>query len=124
MTNFTFLQQADARPLFNNIDCMISDVSGMALDFLVCTHRPVLFMDVPEKTKNAGMGFSTGGLEQELKAESPVCSSSDDVIKWLDLFRQTPDIDIEKRIHFSDKVIFNPGCATQAAADQILKLTS
>jgi len=51
-TNFTLEKDIRLSESFYSSDCMISDWSGVALDYSFSLERPVLFVDVPKKIKN------------------------------------------------------------------------
>ncbi len=56
--NLHFVLETDIRPgeSLHTSDCLISDWSGVALEYAFASERPVLFVDVPKKINNPDFG--------------------------------------------------------------------
>lgn len=75
---FTFEDSVVTDDSIIHADVLISDLSGVALEYAFGTERPVLFLDVPPKVKNPGyMDFGIIPLELDLREKIGVVVSPD-----------------------------------------------
>lgn len=120
-------------PLLAAGDLLVTDLSSVALEFILLD-KPVIYIDCPEffeKTlKKIYSGF--GDTTEEYVKNDPKANAgrhTGEVVYRIEELNSTikkcllnPDEHSKKRKEFSKKLIFNPGKASEAAAEKILNL--
>lgn len=114
------LRSPDAMPALYASDLLISDASSIANEYLLLD-RPIVFLDVPELLGAAAaeddrLDLDTWGRKGGTVAVDPA-SAEHAVAAGL----ATPDAKSDIRRRIAADLFYNPGRATQAAVDWILR---
>jgi hypothetical protein len=110
----------DVIPLLHAADLLISDASSVSSEFSLL-NRPMVFLDVPkllDKSARANLGFdlSTWGRRAGIIVRDPK-----DVVAAVESGLQHPEKQSDLRQAMAQDLFFNPGRATPAAIDWILR---
>lgn len=123
---FTLEDGSRESAALDKADIMVSDWSGVALEYAFVRGRPVLFVDTPRKVVNPR--YESLGIEP---MEAAVRSEVGEVIA-LDRLRDAPEAlrrlcadpetGRERRLALRDKWIFNVGASGRAGAERLIEL--
>lgn len=131
--NFRHEPMSKIDPLLAASDVMITDLSSVALEFIVLD-KPVIYIDCPEffektlKKVYSNFGNSTAEfVKNDPKANAgrhvgDVVYDINELDKKITDCLEFPERHSEKRREFSKKLIYNPGTASEKAADKILNI--
>ena len=113
---------------FYSSECVISDWSGVAIEYAFTTKRPVLFIDVPKKMRNPEYGkISFVPLEDRIREQIGEILSPNEISK-LDSMIQLMIENEEKYSKVIEsiyhKIIFNIGNSASVAANEILGIVN
>lgn len=126
--NFTLEQNITNFDSFSQSDIMISDWSGVALEFAFTFERPVLYIDVPKKTHNADFEeISQIPIEMSIR-DKIGCIISPSNIELIpknieELIKKSESIK-EQIIKIRDETIFNIGKSDEKGAEKIVELSN
>jgi len=127
-SNYTYDDDVNSQKALHTADIMISDWSGVALEFSFGLELPVLFLDLPEKTNNdTWKDLNITPLESTIRNEvgeilpineiqnaavliETICLNSD---KYIQAIRKT-----------REKYIFNVGASGEIAAKELISLSN
>jgi len=105
---------------------MISDWSGVALEFAFTFERPVLYIDVPKKMHNSDfMNIPNIPIEVSIRDKiGAIISPSDieSIPKSIEELSKKSEIIKEQIKKIRDDTIFNIGKSDKIGAEQIIKL--
>lgn len=107
----------DANPYIVASDLMITDASGVGLEFMT-TNKPIVFIDVPEFFENCGYG----GVEDKCRVVGDVVKDISNLKSIIKENLNNPKKYKKQRKEFISKLLFNPGQAAEKAAEKILEL--
>jgi len=122
--NFTLEEGIIPSDLFHSSVCMISDWSGISLEYSFTFERPVIFIDVPKKILNLNSDkISLEPIEISIRNEIGSVVSPNDLEKIPSLILSSND----KRIHelikvLRSKIVYNIGESVLVGAKYIQKL--
>ncbi|MEO8209048.1 MAG: CDP-glycerol glycerophosphotransferase family protein, partial [bacterium] len=131
--NFRHIPTNNIDPILAASDLMITDVSSVALEFIVLD-KPVIYIDCPgffeETLKNtyANFGNTTADfVRNDPKANAgrhvgTVVYDLDKLKEAIERCLDNPDEFSEKRKNFAMQLSYNPGKASNAAANKILNI--
>ena len=113
---------------FYSSECVISDWSGVAIEYAFTTKRPVLFIDVPKKMRNPEYGkISFVPLEDRIREQIGEILSPNEISK-LDSMIQLMIENEEKYSKVIEsiyhKIIFNIGNSSSVAVNEILGIVN
>tara|TARA_Y100000590_G_C15608094_1_gene972751 strand:- start:886 stop:1350 length:465 start_codon:yes stop_codon:yes gene_type:complete len=124
--NFTFEDNIRTFDSFYSSECVISDWSGVAMEYSFTTKKPVLFIDVPKKMRNLEYEkISFVPLEERIREKIGVILSPNN-ISQLD---EKIHLMIKNEYEYSKiiesiyhEIIFNIGNSSAIAANEIIQL--
>ena len=131
--NFRHVPVSNIDPLLSAADLMVTDVSSVALEFIMLD-RPVIYIDCPEFFEKTlakvytGFGETTAEfVKNDPKANAGrhtgiVVENIDDLPLAVKRCLDNPGELTEKRRELSKKLSYNPGTASEAASDTIIKI--
>lgn len=131
--NFRHIPVNDIDPILAASDLMVTDLSSVALEFIMLD-KPVIYIDCPEffeKTLQktyANFGNTTADfVRNDPKANAgrhvgTVVNDLNDLPEAIQSCLSNPNEFSEKRKMFSEKLSYNPGNASNAAAGKILNI--
>lgn len=108
--------------LMAQADLMISDVSGIAYEFLL-TGKPVIFLDVPEFFAEMAADVGSACYEDLSfwgRSYGRIVSAREEMMAALDDYAQGRWT-MESVDGLRERLLYNPGCAGQAAASCIIE---
>lgn len=131
--NFRHVPSNNIDPLLSAADIMVTDLSSVALEFIILD-KPVIYIDCPEffeKTlKNTYSNF--GDTTAEFVKNDPKANAGRHVGKIVSGPEKLPEAILSslenpgelsvKRKELAKKLSYNPGKASQTAADKILNI--
>ena len=126
--NKNFYLEEDIRTFdsFYSSDCVISDWSGVALEYAFTTKKPVLFIDVPTKMRNLEYEkISLVPLEVRIRNQIGDIISPDNISELgnkIELIIKNQQQYVEKIENIHQELIFNIQHSGNIAAKEILKL--
>jgi hypothetical protein len=100
----------DANPYLIAADVLVTDVSGVAFEFLLLD-RPIVFFDVPELFDQ----FGRTGLHFTGRSCGQIVSSVEQMCEGVRLALANPQIGRDRRQELRDRLVYNPGTATEVA---------
>ncbi len=114
---------ADASSLFE-ADVMISDWSGVAIEFGLGTQKPVVFIDVPAKTNNEqSHKFKTPVMEEVIRDEiGRVCplQAVSELPTYVETVLNQPEFSREKIEALRQNYIYNAGQSDEVGARELM----
>jgi len=126
--NFRYVSDYVINPILFSSDLMVTDFSGVALEFIILD-RPVIYIDCPEFYEKT---LKQWGSDTEVSRNDERFNSGRNigvVVKNLDEMKNEvirslnyPEENSEKRKALSKKFLYNPGKASEVAANTILSL--
>lgn len=131
--NFRHVPTNSIDPLLAASDLMVTDVSSVALEFIMLD-KPVIYIDCPDffektlKKTYSGFGNTTADFvrnDPKANAGRHVGTVVSDIEQLPGVIEDTlmnPGKNSDKRKAFSKQLIYNPGKGADAAADKILNL--
>lgn len=131
--NFRHIPAGKIDPYLAASDLMITDLSSVALEFIMLD-KPVVYIDCPEffektlKKTYANFGNSTAEfVRNDPKANAGrhtgiVVYKPDELKEAVKRALENPGEFSDKRKEFAKKLAYNPGKAADAASDEILKI--
>lgn len=106
--------------------CMISDWSGISMEYAFGLEQPVIFIDVPKKIMNPNfVDISYEPIEINLRKEIGVIISPNDleiIPKTIDVLCKNLDSFKEQIRNIREKTVFNIGKSGKIGAEQIVQL--
>ena len=124
--NFIFEDDISTFDSFYSSECVISDWSGVAMEYSFTTKKPVLFIDVPKKMRNSEYEkISFVPLEERIREQIGEILSLNDISHLTDkihlIIKNKDEYSkvIESIYH---EIIFNIGNSAVIAANEILYL--
>ncbi|MEM9651175.1 MAG: CDP-glycerol glycerophosphotransferase family protein [Actinomycetota bacterium] len=108
------VDDVDVVPLLHAADALITDASSVANEFLLLD-RPILFMDVPEVFEVAAQKGAF--VDFDSRSTGRIVSTPDDVVDALAEVLARPEVGGQERRRRVAELYYNPGTATDAAAD-------
>ncbi len=131
--NFRHIKSGETDPLLAAADLLITDVSSVALEFIVLD-KPVLYIECPEfyerTLKKVYSNF--GNTTEEFVKNDPKANAGRhvgevvyDIAKLPEMINQTllnPEKLSDKRREFAKRLTYNPGNAADAAAEKIVEI--
>lgn len=130
--NFRHVPGNNIDPLLEAADVMVTDVSSVALEFIMLD-KPVIYIDCPEFfEKTLKKTYSTfGDTTAEFVKNDPKANAGrhvGEVVYDIENLREViidslenPDKLSDKRKEFSKQLSYNPGRASEAAGEKILE---
>lgn len=115
--NVKSILDPNANPYLIASDLMITDASGVGLEFMT-TNKPLVFIDVPEFFENCGYG----GVEDICRVAGELVTDISDLGDVVTENLKDPGKYESQRQEFSSKLLFNPGQAAEKAVEKILEL--
>ena len=121
---FEIDKQASGALSLQRADVMITDVSGVALDFAFLQKKPIIFFDVPFD----GKGMEASNLDSQswdltIRDQLGALLQEDELDKLNDVLKQMiTDPPVEDLQKLRDSNFYNWGKAGEIAADQILEI--
>lgn len=126
--NFYYIKDSLINPLLFVSDIMITDFSGVSLEFM-CMNKPVIFIDAPtfytktqkkwgndtSITKNDDRFNAGRNYGHKIENNKQLLSSVSDILKGKDQY-------IYKRKEFIKNFLYNKGTASKSTLDTIIKL--
>lgn len=101
---------------------MISDWSGVALEYAFGLNKPVLFIDVPRKVNN--LSYEELGItpfEVNIREKVGEVLDPDDVSTVVESIKKLSVLNLNERQHFAKLgEIYNVGCSDEVAANYLL----
>lgn len=131
--NFRHVQSNNIDPLLEAADLMVTDVSSVALEFIMLD-KPVIYIDCPEffektlkKTYSAFGDTTAEFVMNDPKANAgrhtgDVVYDIKDLGKVINDCLKDPGKNSGKRKELAKQLSYNPGRASEAACDKILEL--
>jgi CDP-glycerol glycerophosphotransferase (TagB/SpsB family) len=128
--NFRHVAKYSIDPLLIASDVMITDISSVALEFIVL-NRPVIYLDCPEyfeKTlKMPAYNSNPDFVRNDPRANAGrhvglVAEDLSQLIAGVQRSLKNPNEFLEKRKALSEHILYNPGKGAEAAAKAILDL--
>ena len=131
--NFRHVPSNNVDPLLEAADVMVTDVSSVALEFIMLD-KPVIYLDCPDFfEKTLKKTYSTfGDTTAEFVKNDPKANAGRhvgevvyDIEKLSDVINESladPDKLSEKRREFAKQLSYNPGKASEAAGKKIIEL--
>jgi len=117
----TIVGSENANPWFLKADVMVSDVSGVAYEFLA-TDKPVVFLDLPPHF------FNDPSYPQRLhdvsywgRSAGIIVNDMENLVRAVKRSIEFPMEKAEERRKLREKLFYNPGTASQAAVEHILR---
>jgi len=124
--NFILEQDITNFDSFSQSDVMISDWSGVALEFAFTFERPILYVDVPKKMHNLDfVDIPHVPIEESIRNKiGIIISKSDieDIPKEIEKLCKESELMKEKIKRIREETIFNGGKSNKIGADQIMKI--
>lgn len=131
--NFRHIPVNSIDPYLSAGDVLVTDLSSVALEFIILD-KPVIYIDCPEffrKTlREVYSGF--GDTTEEFVKNNPRANAGrhvgdivydvEDLPEVIKKCISNPEEHSEKRRKFSESLIYNPGKASEKAAETILRL--
>lgn len=127
-TNFRFVEQYSINPLLVASDLMITDFSGVALEFMT-QNKPVIFIHCPEFYQKT---LAQEGCDAELAQHDDRFNGGRNagmVVEDLNLLLENiqralkaPAINETKRKELTQRFLYNPGAASEVEANKIIEL--
>ena len=131
--NFRHVPTNNIDPILSASDLMVTDVSSVALEFIMLD-KPVIYIDCPDffektlKKTYSNFGDTTADfVRNDPKANAgrhvgtvvyDINDLSDEIKRCID----NPGENSDLRIEFAKQLSYNPGNASNAAAEQIVKI--
>ena len=124
--NVTIERSITSETSFLEADLMVSDWSGAAFEYTLGTERPVLFVDVPPKVKNARWAdLGIEPFEARMRSEigtivrhgdgRPILAAADSLLSSRREYRT-------RLRHIREAAIYNPGTSAGAGARALVEL--
>lgn len=108
-------------------DVMVSDWSGVALEYAFIHGKPILFIDTPRKMENKNYeALGIEPMEAMVRLDIGEVLAMDRLADAPAAIRRLcadPGAGAERRLAARDKWIYNVGCSDKAAADHLVELT-
>jgi len=132
-SNFRHVPTNNIDPILSASDVMITDVSSVALEFIMLD-KPVIYIDCPEffektlKKIYANFGNTTADfVRNDPKANAGrhvglVVYEINDLVNFIRRSIERPGELSDKRKEFANQLSYNPGNAANVAANTIIKL--
>ncbi|MEI8064357.1 MAG: CDP-glycerol glycerophosphotransferase family protein [Verrucomicrobiota bacterium] len=129
-TNFRLLGNQPIDPLLAASDVMLTDISGVAFEFMMLD-RPVIFIDCPkffkEVAPSATYRTSSERVQQDIRCNAGrsaglVVRSLVDLPAAIQRSLANPSEFSQQRKELADQLLYNPGRAATAAANAVLEL--
>lgn len=124
--NYCFIRENDATPYFALSNIMISDISSVALEFMIVTKKPVILvqgLEMPETRSEHKISYwYRGELHREMRKVSICVKDINETISAVKSILKNPGSGQEERNRFSEKALYNPGNAAKCAADKIREI--
>lgn len=124
--NFVLEEGIIPSELFHNSTSMISDWSGISLEYAFALERPIFFIDVPKKTLNENHDIIQHiPIEVSLRDKIGYVISPKDlesIPKILELIKESDDLTKQKIKEIRSKTVFNIGESAKIGAKYIKNL--
>jgi hypothetical protein len=118
-SNIRLATGQNANPYLQISDVLVSDVSGVAYEYLLLD-RPIVFFDVPDFFAQYGKQ----GLHYWGRECGDIVSSPDELFRSVKYVLDNPAHRRSERKKITDKIVYNKGCATETAGKTIMDLIS
>lgn len=107
----------DANPYIVASDLMVTDASGVGLEFMT-TNKPLVFIDVPEFFKNCGYG----GIEDKCRVAGEIVKDIGNLKSVIEENLRNSKKYEKQRKKYTERLLFNSGHAAEKATEKILHL--
>jgi len=99
-SNIIFLEEEDVHNFLKDVDILITDYSGIFVDYLL-TLRPIIFANFDfEKYKDNDRGFY---YDYDRITPGPKVQHWDDILEWIEKYIDDANIDREERLKIRNK---------------------
>ena len=124
--NFILEQDITNFDSFSESDVMISDWSGVALEFAFTFERPILYVDVPKKMHNPDFtDIPHVPIEESIRNKIGIIISTSDIEsipKKIERLCKESELMKDQIKRIRDETIFNIGKSNKIGANQIIEI--
>ncbi len=118
-SNVTPIFDLNSNPYLYVSDIMVTDAGGVGFEYLLLD-KPVIFVDVPEYFERYGCD----GIDYWGRCAGIIVKKTEDIPKAVQRALDKPMELSPQRKELISKIIYNPGCSADKAAQIILQLLS